>query len=556
VGTRPKTDLAHTLWLLACLPTQAAFRRALTDVAATQYELLRDLLRRNAASSFGRRYGFASIRSVAEYQRRVPLADYDDFRPAIAQIAAGQQGLLTSEPVRLLEPTSGSSAATKLIPYTQGLRAEFQRAISPWLADLLLRDPQLRAGRAYWQITPVAQPGARSAGGLPIGFEDDAAYLGRLQQRLTGVVMATPPELRLVSDIETFRYLTLLFLLSCADLALISIWNPTFLSLLLARLPAWGEQLAIDIAMGRLRPPGRLAPALHARLAAWLHPDPARAYAVRTALAQARSPAELHMRLWPNLRLLSCWADANASRYASELAQQLPQARLQAKGLIATEGFVSLPLLGQPAAALAVRSHFFEFLPLEGGPARLAHELRSGACYEVVLSTSGGLYRYRLYDLIEVVGHLGTCPLLRFVGKTNLVADWFGEKLNERHVRAALDELLVAAELAPSFAMLACATQSTPAAYTLYLECAVPAQLLAELARTLDQQLQANMHYRYCRELGQLGPLRVFQISADASNAYLAECRRRGQRVGDIKPLALHRQDGWEAVFQGAFVSA
>jgi hypothetical protein len=64
------------------------------------------------------------------------------------------------------------------------------------------------------------------------------------------------------------------------------------------------------------------------------------------------------------------------------------------------------------------------------------------------------------------------------------------------------------------------------------------------------------MHYRYCRELGQLGPLRIFRISAGANNAYLAECRRRGQRIGDIKPLALHRQDGWETVFEGALLSA
>ena len=59
----------------------------------------------------------------------------------------------------------------------------------------------------------------------------------------------------------------------------------------------------------------------------------------------------------------------------------------------------------------------------------------------MVISTGGGLYRYQLHDLIQVVGYLGTCPLLKFVGKESYISDWFGEKLNERHVRQTLDQV-------------------------------------------------------------------------------------------------------------------
>lgn len=543
------THLAHNLWLGACLPDYYAFRRALHAVAGVQWAVLRDLLRRNAASRYGRAHGFASITSVAEYQRRVPLVDYDQLRPAIEQIAAGAQAVLTSEAVRLLEPTSGSSAATKLIPYTVGLQASFQRAISPWLADLLLHEPQVRRGRAYWQVTPLAQQKRRSSGGLPIGFAEDSAYLGGLQQRLSGLVLATPPALALLDSIETLRYVTLLALLRCGDLRLISVWNPTFLSLLLERLVPWGEQLVRDLARGTLCPPEALPPTMAARLGHWLRPDPQRAALVHMALQAAPSAPELHRMLWPHLRLVSCWADGYAARYAHSLAQSLPQAMLQPKGLIATEGFVSFPLLNQAGAALALRSHFFEFLPVAGGQPRLAHQLALGESYEVVLSTAGGLYRYRLYDLVEVVGHLAACPLLRFQGKRNLVADWFGEKLNEQHVRAALDALFSRYAIDPSFAMLACNTSLHPPAYMLYLEAVITPDIQPTLAQALEQQLEQNIHYRYCRSLGQLGPLRIFKIHSGAQNAYLAACQRHGQRSGDIKMLALHRRDGWETIF-------
>ena len=83
----------------------------------------------------------------------------------------------------------------------------------------------------------------------------------------------------------------------------------------------------------------------------------------------------------------------------------------------------------------------------------------------MVLTTGGGLYRYRLQDLVEVTGHTapgGGCPVLRFVGREGHVSDWFGEKLHERHVRTALEGVLAAGALQPEFAMLACERPALP----------------------------------------------------------------------------------------------
>ncbi|NJN81644.1 MAG: GH3 auxin-responsive promoter family protein, partial [Caldilineaceae bacterium] len=153
-------------------------------------------------------------------------------------------------------------------------------------------------------------------------------------------------------------------------------------------------------------------------------------------------------------RLISCWADANAASFAVELGARFPQARIQAKGLIATEAFVSLPVDGEAGASLAIRSHFFEFLPLldagvDTDSPQLAHQLETGARYEVVVTTGGGLYRYRLFDAVEVVGRRRQTPLLRFLGKTNLISDHFGEKLDERQVRQAVAGLLTGRASAP-----------------------------------------------------------------------------------------------------------
>lgn len=571
--------VANSLWYLLSVPENVAFHLACRKVADTQQKLLLRLLRCNGATEFGRRYDFASIRSVAEYQARVPLSTYEEYPDAIREIGEGRPHVLTKEPVLLLEPTSGSTAATKHIPYTAALKAEFQRAIAPWMVNLFSHYPGLFLGQAYWSVTPVTRHDKRerTLGGIPIGFEEDSEYFGGWQRHLIQAVLAVPPLVRLIEDMETFRYVTLLFLLRSRSLALISVWNPTFLTLLVNRLLGWWPQLAADIANGTLTPPTPLAPNLHRQFTPLNRPDQRRAAEIQTIFQTDNHPAAVHTRLWPHLRLISCWTEAQASLYAPELARLFPQARIQGKGLIATEGFVSLPLVGQAGAALAVRSHFFEFLPVDDNVQRstfnvdlsmiphLAHELELGNHYAVVITTGGGLYRYQLHDLVQVVGYLGMCPLLRFVGKEAYVSDWFGEKLNERHVRQALTQLLTRHAIQPAFAIVACDEQagntgashqkSSPFAYTLFIEApAVADDTLRQVGCELETALQENYHYRYCRELGQLEALQVFRIDGDALAVYLAACQAHGQRVGDIKLVALHRLGGWSQVFQGQMV--
>jgi hypothetical protein len=408
----------------------------------------------------------------------------------------------------------------------------------------------------------VVRRNERAPGGIPIGFEDDSAYFGRLQQYLINAVLAVPPQVKLLEDMAAFRYITLLFLLRSRSLRLMSVWNPTFLTLLAAPLTEWWPRLAGDIEAGTLSPPASLPSDLTVIFSALNRPAPRRAAKIRAAFQQHDNPGEIHRRLWPQLGLISCWADAHAALQVTGLAQLFPQARLQGKGLLATEGVVSFPLVGQTGAALAIRSHFFEFIP-EGQPEAqpaLAHQLRPGQTYEVVLTTGGGLYRYRLYDLVEVTGHRDGCPLLRFMGKAGNISDRFGEKLNERHVSQIMARLFQDHGLRPTFAMLACEEIGLERpAYLLFIEVGgpniVPDALLAALGRELEATLQENFHYRYCRDLQQLDRLRVFRISSGGLEAYLARCQAQGQRAGAIKPVALHRLDGWLGAFQGRLLN-
>lgn len=540
-----KAALANALWVTACLPEWRRFQTALTRVTDTQADLLRQLLRTNQHTHYGQRYDFAGLRSVADYQQRVPLTTYDDYIAPVERIGQGEANVLTVESVKLLEPSSGSTAASKLIPYTTALQAEFQRGLAPWIFDLYTHHPDLLGGPAYWSISPLTDGERMTSGGLPIGFEDDSAYLGGLGQVLSNAALAVPSVVKYIGEMAAFRYVTLLSLLHQRGLRLMSVWNPTFLMLLLAPLAEWWDSLITDVRHGTVTPPfGGLAPSVREALRRRWRPNPRRANELRGLNPQTLTA------IWPRLRLISCWADGASADYARQLAQLFPQVTIQGKGLLATEAFVSLPLIGVEGAVLAMRSHFFEFLPTRGGEPRLAQQLDPGQTYAVVVTTGGGLYRYQLRDVVEVLGYLGQAPRLRFVGKTDHVSDWFGEKLDEGFVTQVLAQACRAVGVSPLFLLLAPDDAPSGVAngfrYTVYVEAIAPARV-EPLGAEVERGLGENFHYAYCRKLGQLGAVRVQVVGPRAAEAYLRACVARGQKLGNIKPSLLQKTTGWGA---------
>ncbi len=523
-----KPRIANALWVVSCLPEWRRFQRSAERVPETQSILLSRYLKENKGTEYGECYHFDTISSPLQYQQRVPLTTYDDYVKYITRIGAGVQSILTDKPVQMFELSSGSTAASKLIPYTRSLKSEFQRGIAPWIYNLYTNIPDLQSGPAYWSITPLTDGKRFTPAGIPIGFESDSEYLGFLGKQLAESVMAVPNIMKNVSNVDTFRYVTLLHLLRQPNLRLISVWNPTFLSLLLASLPEWWESLLFDIEHGTVSGQDveiRFAPNL--KLARAL---------------RALSPTD-YESLWPRLGLISCWMDGASMPYARQVAEMFPHVQLQGKGLLATEAFVSVPILGVDGSVLSVNSHFFEFMD-DSGEVCFAHQVEKGKTYSVVVTTGGGFYRYQLHDVIEVVGCWKHIPCIRFVGKADHISDWFGEKLEERFVAGVLEKIFTKHHISPAFAMLA-PDNSEGFRYLLYLESDRCNNFLAE---DLDNALRDNFHYDYCRKLGQLAHVKVAQVSRGAEK-YLRACQSRGKKLGNIKPSILQKHLGWSKWF-------
>lgn len=544
----PLRTAAHGAWLAKCWAASRALGRARKNPAAAQAALLERLLRANTQCAYGRKFAFSRLRTVRDFQSSVPMVTYEQLKPWIERIQAGEMSVLTTEPVLMLEKTSGSSTAAKYIPYTASLRREFQRALGAWMFDLYRHYPDLLYGSDYWSITPLSREPEFTIGGLRVGFENDAEYFGTAERLLLRKMLAVPEEVARIPDLPTSIYVTLRFLVQAPSLAFISVWAPGFLALLVEHLQRNAAQLLRDLSHGTLRPPGALPPTIAPFLQRFLRANPARAGRLKHAWRQ--NGLLRTQDVWPNLRVISCWTEASSRLAVPQLQSLFPDIVIQGKGLLATEGIVSLPLVQYGACVPAMTSHLYEFIEQPGGPPLLLHQLQEDHQYSILITTGGGLYRYGLGDRVRVVGFAEDTPLLEFLGREDGVADLCGEKLSPAFVASVLDELSGQQAYSPDFAMLAPSRQENTG-YVLFLQARISQ---TDLPARLDEKLKRNPHYAYCRKLGQLAPPRIFLIARDAAQCYLERCVSLGQRAGAVKPVALHHLTGWEDCFQGHYV--
>ena len=442
------------------------------------WERVRNLLGKHSDTAFGRAKGFCSIQTPEDFRQAIPPLDYEAFWPWIERAAAGEKRVLGCGEVIGFERTSGTSSRAKWIPLTEGLQEEFAIGLAAWFGGWRRRCPEVFEGRAYWAISPPGMEQEKTAGGLPVGMTGDAAYFPCGIGEILADWLVIP---ELSGRVEGVFEETAARLLGEADLSLVSVWSPTFL-------------LGIDAALRRMR-------------------------GDRT-----------WRELWPRLALVSCWADASSAPWIPRLRERLGGVPIESKGLLATEGITSLPDFKKGEPRLASECHWHEFLD-ESGCFVETSKVRLGASYEVLLTTSGGLFRYRSGDRVRVIrSGVDGLPRLEFIGRGGCVSDLVGEKLHEEHVSMVLGGrgFLVADLEIPC--------------YVRWLED-------QSMAQEIEGGLRMNPYFDQALRLRQLAPLEVSVLPDDwCAKLTTALAASRGCRVGDVKLLTLLTREKPEEV--------
>lgn len=416
-----------------------------------QANLLR-ILQRNRDTEYGRRYHFAGIGSIADFQKQVPLVSYDDIEPYIERMKKGEPDILVPGVPPYFARTSGTTGPAKYIPVTEAYLEEFRTARRVWYRQVAQAFPGVVRGTILTMHSPRVE--GQTEGGIPFGsitistgmIREGTSNRNGRQPTPADIdtweqLQKIPMSIFTIEDLDSKYYLLMRFALM-TQVSLMAAINPSTLVLMCRKLTAFAPDLIRDLRQGTLKEDLQIDDESRQRYLRRMKRNPRVARLLEESL-QAHGRVR-PVDVWPRLCGLLCWKGGSAPFYLKQFPEWFGQLPVMDYGFAATEGSFSVVLSPQGSHGVAaVTGHFLEFVPEaqrdEAHPEVLtADQLVKGQRYYVLVTGSHGLYRYDMNDIVEVVDFYQRTPRITFCHKGGNMISFTGEKVGESHVVEAV----------------------------------------------------------------------------------------------------------------------
>ena len=111
-----------------------------------QHRVLMRLVGKAARTEWGRKYDFSSIRTYEDFKNRLPIQTYEEIKPYVARLRAGEQNLLWPSEIRWFAKSSGTTNdKSKFLPVSQeSLHDTHYRGGQDAVALYLRQNPESR----------------------------------------------------------------------------------------------------------------------------------------------------------------------------------------------------------------------------------------------------------------------------------------------------------------------------------------------------------------------------------------------------------------------------
>lgn len=504
-------------------------------------ELLMRMLDDNKDTEYGRKYGFADIKSVAEFQERVPLTTFDDYAGYVYRMTeGGESGLISAYNIAHYAKTSGTMGNPKRIPvsdramgvmnrYNMQLRTKvicdaigFDWANPPYLNLIESQLTTLKNGATYGAIS--------------------AKVIGQMGDYLP-MLMTSPLE-ALVPDPKTnTRYLHARFALMNPEITSMGFSFSSILLELMQYIESEWEMLVDDIEKGTIDESVKMPADVRASVLGKIQPMPERAAQLREIFSQGFDEP-IMPKIWPNLTIFSGVATGGFATYYNKLRQRYAGdgVRLFYVGLNASEGILSVPMdVDCPDSVLIPDSVFYEFIPIDSedpGDIVTIDGVEVGKTYEIVITNQSGFYRYRIRDAVKVTGMYNNTPMIQFQYRIDQTISVLGEKTTELVLRGVAEH--VERELGYSMEDFSVFgdVDSVPMRYVMLMEATLPEGLdPGAVAAELDKGLcEGNPSYGDKVAKGMLDHLRLLFLQPETYLLYRDVMISKGAASAQLKP--------------------
>lgn len=521
-----------------------------TEAVQTQEETLKKIMQTNKDCELGRKYDFANIHSIKEFQEKVPLSTFEDYAPLIDRmIENGEKNIVTSSKVIRYTASSGSVGKPKIQPKTardvwnmqcMGFAATPACAARWFKKQGMYKKLPKQMGPLLISLNPHVLPnGIKTNGAGQVPF----TYLTPILKYFT----TTPLEILYPEDQDgtNTSYFQCRFALENREVTYLGSMVITLLTTMFEYMEGNWELLCNDIEKGTIDPSVKCPQKLRGQMAKRIKPNPKRAAELRAEFEKGfETEVPIAKRLWPKL----CWGygmiGSTLSAYVEKLRRYVGDLPMHNMGYAASEGFMAMPVeLNATDYVLLPRSLVYEFLPVdapEGTRPLTLGEIEVGKDYEIIVTNFSGLYRYRILDVVHVTGMFNNSPKVEFLYRTNIGLNLANEKTTSQ----MLDWVAEKAEEEfginfKGYSFYSDAKSETPH-YVMLVETPsdVPVEKRAELEKFVDKAFcECNEKYEKYRAWGMIHEPKVYQLADHAYDDYKASLQAEGRVINQVKPV-------------------
>ncbi|MDR2394001.1 MAG: GH3 auxin-responsive promoter family protein [Treponema sp.] len=534
--------------------------KASKNALKSQEETLRSFLSVAQETVYGKEHHFQDILKAkspealfTQYRKWVPINDYEDLRPYIERHKQGEPDVLFPGKPKMYAITSGTTQAPKWIPITERYYQEVYKVMNQlWFYGLIMNKPKVFYGKTL-SIVGKAIEGAAPDGTV---YGSISGISQRDIPKFMEVLHPSPADVFHIADYKA-RYYAIMRMAIEQDITLIITANPSTLIEMQNNANEFYDEYVQDIEKGTLSHRLSILDEIRASLEKRLKPNPERAAELRALKAQYGRVLPKHY--WPHMQVVNVWFCGNTKIFFEKVKNSFPETCVfHEMGYFATECRPGIVLKSNaPDTVIFGHKVFFEFIhesELESEDPHIYRmdEVEKGERYCMIVTTSAGLYRYNMNDLVEITGFLHEFPTLKLIQKINGTVNITGEKLHERQFVEAVH----AAEQKTGnrVAFFIGFADTSRVRYRFYYEF-VNADINQEKAENFTQVLdgylkQYNIEYEAKRSSNRLQAPETAVLVKESFEKFKSTCIEQGYRDGQFKVNLLMQDEKRHAMFK------
>ncbi|XP_044503115.1 jasmonoyl--L-amino acid synthetase JAR4-like [Mangifera indica] len=532
------------------------FETVTKDAEKIQRETLKRILEENGSAEYLQNLGLNGRTDPESFKACVPLVSHSDLEPYIRRIADGDTShILTGKAITIMSLSSGTTQGKpKFVPFNDEL---MQTTMQIYRTSFAFRNKEFPIGNGKALQFIYGSRQFITKGGLNAGTATTNVY--RNSQFKSGMKAmlsqcCSPDEVIFGPDYQQSLYCHLLCgLISCEEIQLVfSTFAHSIVHAFRTFEQVW-EELCADIQEGVLS--SRVTvPSIRAAMSEILKPNPELADSIHKRCSGLSNWYGLIPTLFPNAKYVYGILTGSMEPYLKKLRHYAGELHLISADYGSSEGWIGAnvnPSLPPELATYAVLPNigYFEFLPLkqnvedqvlylERKPLGLT-EVKVGEEYEIIVTTFAGLYRYRLGDVVKVMGFHNSTPELKFICRSNLLLTINIDKNTETDLQLSVETAakLLAEEKLEVVDFTSHVDVSTdPGHYVIFWEISgdASAEILQECCNCLDRSF-IDAGYVSSRKVNAIGPLELRVVQRGTFHKILDHYVALGSALNQFK---------------------